>query len=45
MVTLWAERIILGKKTFDQVPARLKTQVKAVLEKCGRADLVAAQRT
>lgn len=28
---LWAQQIMEGKKTFDQVPARLKEQVRAIL--------------
>ena len=37
---LWAEQIINGKKTFEQVPAKLKEQVKEVLIERGREDLV-----
>ena len=28
---LWAEQIINGKKTFEQVPTKLKEQVKEIL--------------
>lgn len=36
---LWAEKIIAGDKTFQQVPAKLKAQVRQVLIERGREDL------
>ena len=32
---LWAQKIILGKKTFSQVPRLLKDQVREILIECG----------
>lgn len=41
MAMLFASRIILGKTTFDQVPAKLKKQVAEILiEDCGMPELV-----
>lgn len=37
---LWANQIILGKKTFRQVPAKLKDQVREILIDAGCEDLV-----
>lgn len=37
---LWAEQIINGKKTFEQVPSKLKELVKEVLIERGHEDLV-----
>lgn len=31
MSMLWAQQIMLGKKTYNQVPAKLKEQVKEIL--------------
>ena len=31
MAMLWAQQIILGKKTFSQVPRMLKEKVKEIL--------------
>ena len=31
MAMLWAQQIMLGKKTFKQVPALLKDQVREIL--------------
>ena len=31
MAMLWVTRILAGKKTYKQVPARLKPQVKEIL--------------
>ena len=31
MAMLWAQQIILGKKTFSQVPKLLKEQVREIL--------------
>lgn len=36
---LWADKIIAGEKTFQQVPAKLKAQVRQVLIERGREDL------
>lgn len=36
---LWANQILLGKKDFDDVPARLKAQVKELLLDAGYAEL------
>lgn len=44
MAMLFASRIILGKTTFEQVPAKLKAQVATVLiEDCGCPELVPAE--
>lgn len=40
MAMLWAQQIILGKKTYSQVPAKLKEQVKDVLIDSGCEDLI-----
>ena len=40
MSMLWAQQIILGKKTFDEVPRLLKDQVKEILIDSGCEDLV-----
>jgi len=37
---LWANQIILGKKTFAQVPAKLKAQVREILIDAGCEDLI-----
>lgn len=37
---LWANQIILGKKTFRQVPAKLKDQVREILIDAGCEDLM-----
>lgn len=39
MAMLWAQKIMLGKKTFDQVPRLLKEQVKEILIESGLEDL------
>lgn len=36
---LWANQIILGKKTYAEVPRLLKTKVKELLIEAGRSDL------
>lgn len=41
MAMLWAQQIMLGKKTFAQVPAKLREQVKELLIDSGCEDLVA----
>ena len=40
MAKLWAIQIMLGKKTFDEVPRLLKDQVKEILIDSGCEDLV-----
>ena len=37
---LWAQQIMLGKKTYDQVPRLLKDKVKEILEDSGMGELV-----
>lgn len=37
---LWANQIILGKKTFKQVPPKLKEQVRELLIDAGCEDLI-----
>ena len=39
MAMLWAQQIMLGKKTFEQVPAKLKDQVRELLIDSGCGDL------
>lgn len=40
LAMLWATQIILGKKTFAQVPAKLKDQVREILIDAGCEDLI-----
>ena len=40
MAMLWAQQIMLGKKTFAEVPRLLKEQVKEILIDSGCEDLV-----
>ena len=40
MAMLWAQQIMLGKKTYTQVPRLLKYKVKEVLIDSGCEDLV-----
>ena len=40
MAMLWAQQIMLGKKTYDQVPKLLKDKVKEILTDSGCEDLV-----
>lgn len=40
MAMLWAQKIILGKKTFGQVPRLLKEQVKEILIESGVEELI-----
>lgn len=40
MAMLYAQKIMLGKKTFDDVPAKLKEQVKEILIESGMEDLI-----
>ena len=39
MAMLWAQQIMLGKKTFEQVPRLLKKQVKDILVDSGMGEL------
>ena len=44
MAMLFAQRVILGKTEFDQVPAKLKAQVADILiNECGLPELVPAE--
>ena len=40
MAMLWAQQIMLGKKTFAQVPRLLKDKVKVILMDSGMEELV-----
>ena len=40
LAMLWAIQIIAGKKTFSQVPAKLKNQVREILIDAGCEDLI-----
>lgn len=40
MAMLWAQQIMLGKKTYAQVPRLLKEQVKEILVDSGMEELV-----
>ena len=40
MAMLWCQQIIRGNKTFKQVPARLKEQVRELLIDSGCEDLI-----
>ena len=40
MAMLWAQQIMLGKKTYAQVPRLLKEQVKELLIDSGCEDMV-----
>lgn len=40
MAMLWAQKIMLGKKTFNDVPRLLKEQVKEILIESGLEELV-----
>ena len=40
MAMLWAQQIMLGKKTYAQVPRLLKNKVKEILIDSGCEDLV-----
>lgn len=39
MAMLWAQKIILGKKTFAEVPRLLKDQVREILQESGLDNL------
>ena len=36
---LWAQQIMLGKKTYEEVPRLLKAKVKEILEDSGMGEL------
>ena len=40
MAMLWAQQIMLGKKTYAQVPAKLKEQVAELLRDSGVENLI-----
>ena len=40
MAMLWAQQIMLGKKTFAEVPSKLKSKVREPLIDSGCEDLV-----
>jgi hypothetical protein len=40
MAMLWCQQILLGKKTYAQVPRLLKEQVAELLRDSGREDLI-----
>ena len=40
MAMLWAQQIMLGKKTYEQVPRLLKAKVKEILIDSGCEDLI-----
>ncbi len=40
MAMLWAQQIMLGKKTFAEVPAKLKSKVRDLLIDSGCEDLI-----
>lgn len=40
VANLWAQRIINGDKTYDQVPPKLKDEVADILENSGHEDLI-----
>ena len=39
MAMLWAQQIMLGKKTYAEVPRLLKAKVKGILEDSGMGEL------
>lgn len=41
MAMLWAQKIMFGKKTYADVPAKLKEQVKEILIESGLEELAA----
>lgn len=43
MSMLWAQQIMLGKKTYAQVPRLLKDQVKEILIDSGMPELAVEQ--
>ena len=40
MAMLWAQQIMLGKKTYAEVPRLLKEKVKEILIDSGREELI-----
>lgn len=40
MAMLWCQQIILGKKSYSQVPAKLREQVAELLRDSGCEDLI-----
>jgi len=40
LAMLWAQKIILGKKTFAQVPKLLKEDVREILIESGKEELI-----
>lgn len=40
MAELWAKKIILGEKTYSEVPRLLKAKVRDILIAAGREDLI-----
>ena len=44
MAMLWAQQIMLGKKTYSQVPRLLKDKVKEILIDSGAEDLVTEEQ-
>ena len=44
MAMLWAQQIMLGKKTYAQVPRLLKDKVKEILVDSGMEELVTEDR-
>ena len=44
MAMLWAQQIMLGKKTYAQVPRLLKDKVKEVLIDSGMEELVTEEK-
>lgn len=43
MAMLFCTRLILGKLTYDQVPAKLRAQVDELLRENGLEDLIGSQ--
>ncbi len=43
MAMLWAQQIMLGKKTYGQVPRLLKEQVREILVDSGMEELTAGE--
>lgn len=39
MAMLWAQQIMMGKKNYEQVPAKLREQVKEILIDSGYEEL------
>ena len=44
MAMLWAQQIMLGKKTYSQVPRLLKDKVKEILIDSGTEELVTEEQ-